>query len=154
MKKQRTRTIGDKTKTTVESERPLTESCIMAPMISNSPLLETPWPRAMPPMARKTIVHANCSKSSYLQDQQMRNCLDHELTLFKTPVPKKAMMGMIAITPMSPTTFSIACSMHHKAIVIKHTIVTQYCFSVNASLVGRIALISISPSPSGDRAGR
>jgi hypothetical protein len=31
---------------------------------SKSPLDVTPLPRAIPPMARKTIVHANCSKSS------------------------------------------------------------------------------------------
>lgn len=39
-------------------------------------------------------------------------------------------------------------------MVTKHTKDTQYCLNVNASFVDLIALISMSPSPSGERAGR
>ena len=63
------------------------------------------------------------------------------------------MIGIRAITPISPTTSWIACSTHHKEIVTRQMNITQYCLRVKASLVGRIGLISISPSPSGDRAG-
>ena len=61
---------------------------------------------------------------------------------------------MRAITPISPTTSWIACSTHHKEMVTRQMNITQYCLRLKESLVGRIGLISISPSPSGERAGR
>jgi len=64
------------------------------------------------------------------------------------------MTGKMAMTPISPTTLWIACSTHHKPMVSRQTNATQYCLRVKDSLVGRIALISIYPSPSGERAGR
>lgn len=75
-------------------------------------------------------------------------------TFFSTPVAKNATIGTIAMIPMSPTKPSISCSKHQRAIVNKQTNVTQYCVRVKDSLVGRIGRISISPSPSGERAGR
>lgn len=75
------------------------------------------------------------------------------LTFFRTPVEKNATTGIRAMTPMSPTYSSISCSTHHKAMVTRHTKDTQYCLSENGSLVERIGRISMSPSPSGDRAG-
>ena len=64
------------------------------------------------------------------------------------------MTGIRAITPISPTTAWIVCSIHHSKMVIRQTNITQYCLRVKGSLVGRIGLISIFPSPSGERAGR
>lgn len=64
-KRVQTKTIGDRMNTTVSNEKPDTRSRIPSPMMSSRPLLVTPLPNAMPPIARKTIVHANCSKSSW-----------------------------------------------------------------------------------------
>lgn len=70
-----------------------------------------------------------------------------------TPVEKNATTGMMAMTPMSPTTPSILCSKHHSAIVTRQTTETHHCFFVNASRDARMGRISMSPSPSGERAG-
>ena len=75
-------------------------------------------------------------------------------TFFSTPVEKNATMGIIAIMPMSPTTFSIECATHHSAIVTRHTAVTHHCFALKRSFGARTGLMLISPSPVGDRAGR
>ena len=66
---------------------------------------------------------------------------------------KKHTIGRMAITPMSPTCSLIMCSTHHSKIVTTHTKDTQYCLRVNDSLMGLMALISRSPSPSGIRPG-
>lgn len=123
-------------------------------IILSNPLDVKPFPSATPPIAKNTIVHANCSKSSFqrLINHRSTNKLKRQ-TFFKTPVPKNATMGIMAITPISPTQSSTSVSTHHSAIVTRHTTVTHHCFFVNASLVGRIGRISISPSPSGERAG-
>ena len=75
------------------------------------------------------------------------------LTFLRTPVEKNARMGMIAMTPMSPTHSTIVSSMHHKPMVTKQTKVTQYCLRVNLSLDARMGLIS-SSDPSGVIPGR
>ena len=74
-------------------------------------------------------------------------------TFFNTPVEKNASTGISAITPISPTHRSMLCSTHHNPMVTMHTKVTHHCSTVNFSLVGLIPLISISPSPSGQRSG-
>jgi hypothetical protein len=62
--RQLTRTTGDRTRTTVYKERPLTRCRISSSNTSSRPLDVTPLPNAIPPIAKNTIVHANCSKSS------------------------------------------------------------------------------------------
>jgi len=43
--------------------------------------------------------------------------------------------------------------MHNNTIVVRHTTLTHYSFSVKSSLVGLIVRISISSTLSGARAG-
>jgi len=113
-------------------------------------------------MAKNTMVHMKLSKSSFPPDHELVSETSMKIitwkyyklfTFFKTFVEKNKTRGIKAMTPMSPTSPLIVCSIHHKAIVRRHTKVTQYCLTVKGSFVGRIALISMSPSPSGDRPG-
>ena len=60
-----TRTMTDRTITTLYSERPSSMRWMAPSMVSMSPLDLTPFPSAIPPIAKNTMVHANCSKSSY-----------------------------------------------------------------------------------------
>ena len=54
----------------------------------------------MPPMAKNTIVHKNCSKSSYMPDISPNFAGRKDIRTFrKTPVEKKATIGIRAIMP-------------------------------------------------------
>ena len=75
-------------------------------------------------------------------------------TFVKTPVPKNAMTGMIAMMPMSPTQSSIECAKHNNAMVTMHIMDTHHCLMEKRSFEGRIDLISRSPSPVGRCVGR
>lgn len=138
----------ESTRTTVYKESPLTSCRIPPSRTPSKPLEVTAFPSAIPPIARKTTVHKNCSKSScrffstFIKSHPIRQ------TFLSTPVEKNATIGMSAITPISPTYSSIECSAHHKAIVTKQTNTTQYCCFVNLSFSGRISLIT-NTSPSG-----
>jgi hypothetical protein len=63
-KRPQTKTTGERTRTTVYKERPSSKRWIIPSIVTSSPLDVTPLPRAIPPIAKKTIVQANCSKSS------------------------------------------------------------------------------------------
>ena len=158
-RKQLTRTTVVSTTITPNSDRPSTSRRMRMSILSNRPLDVTPFPSAIPPIARKTTDHRNCSKSSCGQGE-VSVCMQESgrqylLTFFKTPVPKKATIGMIAITPISPIHLSILCSRTQRVIVTTHTSVTHHCFTVKRSRVGRMLLISrLPPLPMGKRDGR
>lgn len=59
-------------------------------MVCSNPEEDTALPSESPPAARMMMVQRKLLKSS----------------LVSIPVPKKATMGIIATTPMSPKTFS------------------------------------------------
>ena len=59
-----TNTTGDKINTTVYRVYPLMRLRMIPSSTLRRPLDITPLPNAIPPMARNTIVHAKCSKSS------------------------------------------------------------------------------------------
>ncbi len=69
---------------------PSTFSVIVPAMVCSKPEEETALPSDKPPAARIMIVQRKLLKSS----------------LVNMPVPKKATMGMMATTPISPKTFS------------------------------------------------
>jgi hypothetical protein len=60
----RTNTIPESTRTTVYKDISVMMPRMISSITSNNPLLVTPFPRAIPPIARKTTVHKKCSKSS------------------------------------------------------------------------------------------
>ena len=63
-RKQLTSTTVVSTTITPNSERPSTSRRMRISILSNRPLDVTPFPSAIPPIARKTTDHRNCSKSS------------------------------------------------------------------------------------------
>lgn len=71
-RKGRTRTMTESRSTTGYKSMPEISSRMPSPSTSNSPLFVTPFPSAMPPMAMKTTVHKNCSKSSCARPPQHR----------------------------------------------------------------------------------
>jgi len=64
MRISRTNTTGDRTNTTEYRENPLMSFRMTTSITSRRPLDITPLPKAIPPIARNTMVHAKCSKSS------------------------------------------------------------------------------------------
>lgn len=150
-----TKTTSVRSKTTAGRLRPPKRSLIPSPATARSPELATPLPRAIPPMARKTMVHKNCSKSSCSKIECVHypHTAEGSLTFRKTPVEKKATIGMSEIIPMSPKVSSRRFATHQRTIVAMQTNDTQYCFAENFSLVGRISLMN-STSPSAVRDGR
>ena len=78
--------------TNVMLYRPKSPTCAVMPSatVCSKPEELTAFPSAKPPAANMMIVHRKLLKSS----------------LVRTPEPKKARMGMMAMTPMSPKTFS------------------------------------------------
>jgi hypothetical protein len=119
-----TSTTTDNTKTTFIGERPATSSSMMPSIFARSPLAVTPFPREMPPIARKTTVQRNCSKSScerYGQYLPRDRSSKRARTFVRIPVPKNATIGMTAMMPMSPMYPSIARSKHQRPMVKIHT---------------------------------
>ena len=86
-----TRINAAKTTSTPYRLMPSTFSVTVAAMVCRSPEDETAFPRDNPPAARMMIVQRKLLKSSFV----------------RMPVPKKATIGMMATTPISPKTFSI-----------------------------------------------
>ena len=72
-------------------------------MLFKRPDESTAFPKAIPPIAKITT------------DQS----IEFQSSFVKIPVPKKARIGKIAITPISPTKDSMLLSMHHKKMVSK-----------------------------------
>ena len=58
----------------------------------------------------------------------------HDLTFDRIPVPKNAMMGKMAITPISPTQASNFFSIHHMQMVTAVMKSTYQCVQVNGSV--------------------
>lgn len=92
-----------------------------------SPEELTAFPRERPPAARMMIVHKKLLKSS----------------LVRIPVPKNKTSGIIAMTPMSPNTFSSWWEKHHNKIVARVVREMNHWTPEILSLAGRMGMMVV-----------
>ena len=90
----------------------------------------TALPRQRPPAARMMIVQRKLLKSS----------------LFRMPVPKNSIIGMMAITPMSPKMCSSWWLAHQSPMVASVTRVMKYWTPENLSFTGLMGTMVV-PRP-------
>ena len=90
--------------------KPSTLSVMAWAIVCNKPELATALPRERPPAAKMMMVHRKLLKSS----------------LVNIPVPKNRAIGMMAMTPMSPNTFSNSWLAHQRTIVARVVKMMKY----------------------------